>query len=113
MAEENMILPYESKGLDDLRQVNAHGAEYWSARALQGLLGYSQWRSFAQAIRKTMTSCGQSGNEQADHFSRAHKAIIGGKGAVQEVEDYALSRFACYLEGPDARDLAGNTRQNA
>jgi DNA-damage-inducible protein D len=97
MGDDEMLLPYEGTSFEGLKQVNAHGAEYWSARALQGLLGYTQWRSFAKAIGKAMTSCETSGNDPKYHFARARKPIVGGKGAVQEVEDFALSRFACYL----------------
>jgi DNA-damage-inducible protein D len=64
---------------------------------LQPLLGYTQWRSFENAINKAATSCEQSGNDPEHHFARARKPITGGKGAVQEVLDYHLSRFACYL----------------
>lgn len=85
------------KSFEDLKQVNAHGAEYWSARDLQPLLGYSQWRRFEDAIKRAQTSCAQSGNAPAYHFAGAGKPITGGKGAVQIVQDYQLSRFACYL----------------
>jgi DNA-damage-inducible protein D len=64
---------------------------------LQPLLGYNQWRSFDNAIIKAIVSCEQSGNTPEYHFARARKPIVGGKGAVQEVVDYHLSRFACYL----------------
>jgi DNA-damage-inducible protein D len=84
-------------GFEDLRRTNEFGAEYWSARDLQPLLGYSQWRRFEDAIRRAMTSCEQSGNECDYHFAGAGKPIVGGKGAVQEVSDFHLSRFACYL----------------
>ena len=47
---------------EGLKQVNKHAAEYWSARALQPLLGYSQWRRFEQAIEHAITSCKESGN---------------------------------------------------
>jgi len=82
---------------EGLKQTNAHGAEYWSARDLQPLLGYSQWRRFEQAVGRAITSCKQSGNNPSHHFAGAGKPITGGKGAVQLVEDYQLSRFACYL----------------
>jgi DNA-damage-inducible protein D len=82
---------------EELKQHNEHGAEYWSARALQPLLGYSQWRRFEQAIERAITSCKESGNPPDHHFSGAGKPITGGKGAVQMVDDYQLSRFACYL----------------
>ncbi|MDO8446815.1 MAG: DNA damage-inducible protein D [Deltaproteobacteria bacterium] len=86
-----------SKSFEDLKKVNEHGAEYWSARELQPLLGYSQWRRFDDAIKRAVTSCKQSGNEPSYHFADAGKPIEGGKGAVQTVNDYHLSRFACYL----------------
>ena len=85
------------KTFEDLKQTNTHGAEYWSARHLQSLLGYSQWRRFEQAIERAKTSCKESGNSPDHHFAGAGKPITGGKGAVQLVDDYHLSRFACYL----------------
>ena len=96
MTEENLPVPAR-KSFEDLKQHNQHGAEYWTARGLQPHMGYNQWRSFENAIKKAMTSCKQSGNDPAHHFARARKPITGGKGAVQEVADYHLSRFACYL----------------
>ena len=82
---------------EEFKQTNEHGAEYWSARDLQTRLGYSQWRRFEQAIERAVTSCQQSGNRPDYHFAGAGKPITGGKGAVQVVQDYHLSRFACYL----------------
>lgn len=80
-----------------LKRLNAHGAEYWSARDLQSLLGYTQWRRFADAIARAMTSCEQSGNKPGHHFAGAGKMVELGSGSAREVEDYHLSRFACYL----------------
>lgn len=85
------------KTFEDLKQTNSHGAEFWSARDLQPLLGYSQWRRFEQAIERAQTSCKESGNDPGHHFAGAGKPITGGKGAVQTVNDFHLSRFACYL----------------
>jgi DNA-damage-inducible protein D len=82
---------------EEMKRINDHGAEYWSARDLQPLLGYSQWRRFEEAVQRAITSCRQSGNEPNYHFAGAGKPITGGKGAVQVVNDYHLSRFACYL----------------
>lgn len=93
----NKNVTIAGKSFEDLKQVNEHGAEYWSARALQILLGYSQWRRFEQAIERAITSCNESGNLSEYHFASAGKPITGGKGAVQVVDDYHLSRFACYL----------------
>ncbi len=82
---------------EGLKKQNEYGAEFWSARELQPLLGYKQWRRFEDAIKRAITSCKQSGNEPDYHFAGAGKPIKGGKGSVQVVEDYHLSRFACYL----------------
>ena len=82
---------------EGLKQVNEHGAEYWSARTLQPLLGYSQWRRFEQAIERASTSCKESGNPPENHFAAAGKMVALGSGSEREIDDYQLSRFACYL----------------
>lgn len=80
-----------------LKRQNEHGAEYWSARDLQPLLGYSQWRRFEDAIARAQVSCEQSGNKPGHHFAGAGKMVDLGSGSVREVPDHHLSRFACYL----------------
>lgn len=80
-----------------LKKQNQHGIEYWSARDLQPCLGYTEWRKFKNAIKKAVESCTQSGNDPNHHFVGAAKQIEFGKGATQMIEDYHLSRFACYL----------------
>ncbi len=94
--DENSLIP-SKLSFEDLRQVNQHGIEYWSARGLQPCLGYSQWRRFENAVQKAIGSCKQSGNDPSHHFAGAGKQINLGKGATQIIEDYHLSRFACYL----------------
>lgn len=81
------------QSFEGLKQVNDHDAEYWSARDLQSLLGYSQWRRFEDTIKRAQTSCEQSGNDPAYHFAGAEL----GPGSQRAIEDYQLSRFACYL----------------
>ncbi len=98
MEKDDDNTPIPSKlSFEDLKQVNQHGIEYWSARSLQPSLGYSQWRRFENAIQKAIESCKQSGNDPEHHFAGAGKPISGGKGSSQIVDDYHLSRFACYL----------------
>jgi DNA-damage-inducible protein D len=82
---------------ESLKRTNEHAAEYWSARDLAPLLGYSQWRRFEDAIRRAMTSCAESGNETGHHFAGAGKMVELGSGSAREIDDYHLSRFACYL----------------
>jgi len=83
------------------------GVEYWCARDLQELLGYAQWRSFAAVVDKAITACDKAGYDPKDHFARARKMVSLGSGAVRELEDIALTRYACYLiaqNGDPAKD---------
>lgn len=94
---EDFLLVSPNLSFESLKKSNQHNTEYWSARDIQPCLGYSQWRRFENAIKKAIESCKQSGNNPDHHFAGAGKAISGGKGSSQVVEDYHLSRFACYL----------------
>ncbi len=87
----------DASSFEALRRINDHGAEYWSARDLQALLGYSQWRRFEDAIKRAMTSSDQSGNPADHHFAGAGKMVELGSGSVRSLDDFHLSRFACYL----------------
>lgn len=83
---------------DAIRKVNEQGNEYWSARDLSKLLGYNRWENFSQyAIPKAKKACEQSGQATTDHFRASTKMIKTGKGAQRSTEDFALSRYACYL----------------
>lgn len=72
------------QSFEALKQTNEHGAEYWSARDLQGMLGYGQWRRFEDAIKRAMTSCETSGNNADYHFAGVGKMIELGSGRKRE-----------------------------
>jgi DNA-damage-inducible protein D len=71
--------------------------EYWLARELYPLLGYTRWENFQTAVRKAKTACGKAEESPTDHFHGITKLVEHGSGAKREIEDIELTRFACYL----------------
>jgi DNA-damage-inducible protein D len=73
------------------------GVEFWFARDLQKLLGYSEWRNFQKTIEKAKESCKTSNHAILDHFVDVNKSIPVPKGGERLIEDILLTRYACYL----------------
>lgn len=71
--------------------------ECWSARELQSILGYSEWRNFTKVVDKAIESCKQSGINELDHFVEVTIMVPLGSGSSREIDDIALTRYACYL----------------
>lgn len=73
------------------------GVECWSARELQTILGYTKWGNFFKVIEKAKAACETSGALASDHFAGVGKMVDLGSGSQREIEDIALTRYACYL----------------
>lgn len=73
------------------------GVECWSARELQELLGYTQWRRFAETIDRAKESCKNAGEDIAYHFADVGKMVKIGSGAQKRIDEVLLTRYACYL----------------
>lgn len=89
----------QSPDFDSIKQINPYGVEFWRARDLAPLLGYKDWRNFEEAIARAKIACEQIGAPIENNFSETRKTIQSGrgKGHTQEIKDYFLSRYACYL----------------
>jgi len=86
-----------NRTFEALRHVHAEGGEYWSARELFPVLEYSRWEKFKQLIEKAKIACETAGATVSDHFHLEVKMVDLGSGSKREIEDYHLSRYACYL----------------
>ena len=89
-------IPHTSP-FDGIRHEDDDGKEFWSARELYKLLGYTRWEKFQQSIEEAKIACENSDLAVSDHFHLEVHLIKAGKGARRPVEDYRLSRYACYL----------------
>ncbi|MDP1982071.1 MAG: DNA damage-inducible protein D [Sulfuritalea sp.] len=74
-----------------------NGVEFWLARDVQHLLGYTEWRNFTAVVGKAKTSCEVSNHPISDHFVEVTKMVDLGSGSQREVDDIMLTRYACYL----------------
>ena len=86
-----------SNTFERIKRVSAEGHESWSARDLARVLEYLNFRNFQPVIEKAKEACAKSGHAVADHFAEMRNMVGIGSGARRELEDWALSRYACYL----------------
>lgn len=82
---------------ETIRHTDGEGGEYWSARELAPILGYTRWEHFPGVIAKAQEACEVSGNAASGHFRGVAKKVPLGSGAYRELADWQLSRYACYL----------------
>ena len=88
---------YSNKLFEDIKHIDESGNEYWYARELMPVLGYSKWERFSNAIEYAKTSCVKSGYNINDHFPEIGKMVQIGSKTKRKLLDYKLSRYACYL----------------
>lgn len=93
MSQQNIII----ERFRAIEKRADNGSPYWIARELMGALDYADWRDFSKAIDRAKESCQMSGHFITNHFVELPEMVAIGSGAKRERENYALSKYACYL----------------
>ena len=93
----NEIKEYTEKLYEDIKYIDENGNEYWYARELMEVLEYSLWQNFHKIIKIAIENCINSNYNISDHFIDVNKMIKLAKNARRKIQDYKLSRYACYL----------------
>ena len=87
----------EYKNFEDIKNLREDGTEFWYARELAKVLQYTEWRNFKKVIVKAKMACLNSKHKDVDHFVNVNKMVEIGSNTVRKIDDYELSRYACYL----------------
>lgn len=94
------IIVSPNQGFEDIKEIDENGIEFWTARKLFPLLGYSRWETFDEVIVRAAKAALHSGQNIDDHFRSLTKLIEIGSNTTRTkraIKDWKLDRYACYL----------------
>jgi len=93
----NKLKEYKETVFEDIKHIDKEGNEYWYARELMEVLGYAKWQNFQIVLSKAIITCTSSNYKVSDHFTDVSKMVNIGSKTARKIDDYKLSRYACYL----------------
>ncbi len=97
LMKKEIIPTGPHKDFESIKHVDENGIEFWSARELFPLLGYSTWQKFEEVINRAKKAALLSGQNPDDQFNQSVKLVDVASNAKRQIKDWKLSRFACYL----------------
>lgn len=86
-----------SPNFENIKKIDEYGMEYWEARVLMPILGYTKWQNAELVIKKAMQACINSNQSIENHFTGVSKMVLVGSNTMRDVKDWHLDRYACYL----------------
>ena len=93
----NNIKEYNNTTFEDIKHTSENGEEFWYARELMNALEYKKWQKFQNVLYNAKIACEKSGSVVDDHFTQVGKMVDIGSKTKRKINDYKLSRYACYL----------------
>src|SRR5688572_13934054 len=96
-VQQLVLFDDQTNPFERIKRIDEYGREVWIARELMPLLEYTKWQNFIKAIARAQTACRESGGDVNKHFGLLTSVTQTGKGRQQDIDDYRLSRYACYL----------------
>lgn len=97
MNDKQTLTQLATPDFESIKHFDDQGAEFWLARELYKVLGYTRWEGFQKPLSRAKESCRKSNNPVENHFHHLTKMVSLGYGTERKIEDVALSRYACYL----------------
>ena len=101
MDEQQNIQPMQSD-FEQIKKTDADGKNYWSARELSNVMGYSTWQKFNRVLNKALQVAQSRGMNISDHFNQTVEMVKLGSGTFREVDNWHLSRLACLIIAENA-----------
>lgn len=97
MDNKRTLTQLTTPNFESIKHLDEEGTEYWLARELYPLLGYTRWEGFQKPLARAKESCFKSNIPVENHFHHLTKMVPLGYGSERKIEDVVLSRYACYL----------------
>ena len=94
---EEIISNGPHKEFEEIKEIDKNGIEFWTARKLFPLLGYSTWQAFDEVITRAIKAALNSDQIIENHFSQLTKMVDIGSGGKRAIKDWKLDRYACYI----------------
>ncbi|MBU0578499.1 DNA damage-inducible protein D [Patescibacteria group bacterium] len=91
------LITLSQKYFEAIKHTIDEDAEYWYARDLMDVLEYESWQKFKKLIERSIAACEKSGESVENHFIQLDNMVDIGSGATRRIDNFALTRYACYL----------------